>query len=192
MRRIIVPDGLLLTEYLEMEEQFARAMQPGDEEILFTWRVDPTVICGRHQVIENEVNLDFCREKGIRVVQRKSGGGTVYADRGNLMISYISPSTHSEQVFSAYLQMVAGWLQLRGFNAVTTAHNDVLVDGFKVSGTACYALPNATIVHGTLLENVDLEQMARAITPNREKLAKHGVESVRQRVRNLNIELNIP
>ena len=55
----------------------------------------------------------------------------------------------------------------------------------KVSGNACFALPTATIVHGTLLYNVDYSVLQQAITPSVEKLAKHGVESVRQRVINI-------
>lgn len=186
MHILNLPDGKHISWYLDQEQSVAKIIDEfGGEPVLFTWRVGPTVICGRHQVIENEVDLDYCRTHGIEVYQRKSGGGAVYADRGNLMISYISPSTHSEAVFKEFLQLLVDMLHERGFQAVTTAHNDVLVDGHKVCGTACYALPNATIVHSTLMENVDLEQMSRALTPPKEKLQKHGVESVRQRVMNI-------
>ena len=60
-----------------------------------------------------------------------------------------------------------------------------MIAGYKVSGNACFALPQATIVHGTMLYNVNFEILQQAITPSKEKLAKHGVESVRQRVMNL-------
>ena len=59
-------------------------------EAFFVWRVAPTVIFGRNQVLENEVNLEYCRQHGVSVVQRKSGGGCVYSDKGNIMISYVS------------------------------------------------------------------------------------------------------
>ena len=72
-----------------------------------------------------------------------------------------------------------------GLFAVKTEHNDILVDGMKVSGNACYALSTGTIVHGTLLVDVDFEMLQQAITPSVEKLAKHGVKSVRQRVTNI-------
>ena len=114
----------------------------------------------------------------------------MYADRGNLMLSYIVPSAHPEQVFSQYLDLIAAALADLGLAAVRTEHNDILVDGCKVSGNACYALPTATIVHGTLLYDVDFDVMQHAITPSAEKLQKHGVESVRQRVRNLRPLLN--
>ena len=171
-----------MTEYLQKEQELVKSVA---EPMLFTWIVSPTVIYGRHQSAEVEVNEAYCREHGIAVVQRKSGGGCVYADEGNLMISFISPSTHSEQVFAQFLAMVAQALQAKGLPAVTTAHNDILVDGRKVSGCACFTGPTGTIVHGTLLYDVNLEAMLQALTPGTDKLAKHGVASVRQRVANL-------
>lgn len=171
-----------MTEYLQIEQELVKTVE---EPTLFTWIVKPTVIYGRHQSAEVEVNEEYCREHNIKIVQRKSGGGCVYADEGNLMVSYISPSTHSEQVFTEYLELLRGALSNKGLSAVTTSHNDILVDGKKVSGCACYAAPTGTIVHGTLLFDVNLEAMVKAITPTSAKLAKHGVASVRQRVVNL-------
>ena len=72
-----------------------------------------------------------------------------------------------------------------GYDAVKSTHNDIMIGGYKVSGNACFALPQATIVHGTMLYDVNFEVLQQAITPSKEKLAKHGVESVRQRVMNL-------
>ncbi len=175
-------DGLSLAEYLAIEQDLVKRV---DKPTLFTWIVAPTVIYGRHQSAEVEVNEEYCREHNIKIVQRKSGGGCVYADEGNLMISYISPSTHSEQVFIEYLELLRSALSNKGLPAVTTSHNDILVDGKKVSGCACYATPTGTIVHGTLLFDVNVDAMIKAITPTSAKLAKHGVASVRQRVVNL-------
>lgn len=199
---IHLPSGKRLVWYLAAEEYFAKNIhllnqtytkgkQNADDNpnafdgILFTWIVSPTVIFGRHQVMENEVNVDFCHQNNIAMYRRKSGGGCVYADEGNLMISYISPSTHSEQVFQSYLDQMSNTLSQLGYNAVKSSHNDIMIGEHKVSGNACFALPQATIVHGTLLYNVNFEILQQAITPSREKLAKHGVQSVRQRVMNL-------
>lgn len=176
------PEGLSLAEYLAKEQELVKSVA---EPTLFTWIAPPTVIYGRHQSAEVEVNEAYCREHGIAVVQRKSGGGCVYADRGNLMISFVTPDTHSEQVFVDFLALIARALQVKGLPAVTTAHNDILVDGRKVSGWACYTCPTGTIVHGTMLYDVNLDALQLAITPTAAKLAKHGVASVRQRVANL-------
>ena len=177
-----VQDGLLLDEYLQLERDLVERVQ---EPMLFTWVVAPTVIFGRHQLREQEVNEAYCAEHGIRVVQRQSGGGCVYADEGNVMVSYISPSTHSQEVFDEFLAMLSGAFRQLGYNAVTTEHNDILVNGRKVSGTACYTTPTGTVVHASILYDVNLEALEQAITPTAEKLAKHAVQSVRQRVANL-------
>ena len=101
------------------------------------------------------------------------------------MVSYIARSTHSEQVFQDYLDRMSDFLRHMGYDAVKSTHNDIMIGQHKVSGNACLALPTATIVHGTLLYNVDYSVLQQAITPAEEKLAKHGVESVRQRVINI-------
>lgn len=183
MTHIIAPPNKRLVWYLAMEEYLAQHV--GKEPLFFSWVVSPTVIFGRHQVMENEVNIPYCHEHNIATYRRKSGGGCVFADRGNLMLSYITPSTHSEQVFQEYLDMMSCALRTLGFPAVKSEHNDILIDGHKVSGNACYALSTGTIVHGTLLYNVNFSMLQQAITPSKEKLAKHGVQSVRQRVINL-------
>ena len=182
MLHIIAPSNRRLVWYLAMEEYLAKHVQ---EEMFVTWVVSPTVIFGRHQVMEAEVNIAFCQDNDIAMYRRNSGGGCVYADEGNLMMSLISPNTHSEVVFQSFLDSVSDVLRNCGFAAVKSEHNDIMVDGYKVSGNACYALPTGTIVHGTLLVNVDFNALQQAITPSVEKLAKHGVQSVRQRVANL-------
>ena len=181
-------EGLPLTEYLRMEQDLLREVS---EPTVFTWIVSPTVIYGRHQQAEVEVNETFCAEHGIAVVQRKSGGGCVYADRGNLMVSYIEPKSftpsflHSFSPYEQFMAMLSGALRQLGYEAVTTEHNDVLVGDRKVSGTACYTTPTGTVVHASILYCVNLEDLEQAITPTEAKLAKHAVASVRQRVRNL-------
>lgn len=170
-----------LVFYLAMEEWAVE----NAADTFFIWNVDPTVIFGRNQDMEAEVNVEYCREAGIRMYRRKSGGGCVYSDRGNLMLSYITLERDVNVAFHSYLERLATALRSLGINAVSTAHNDVLVDGRKVSGNACYATAGGCIVHGTLLVDCDFSEMERAITPSREKLESKGIRSVRQRVANL-------
>ena len=158
-------------------------------EAFFVWRVAPTVIFGRNQVLENEVNLEYCKEKGVSIVQRKSGGGCVYSDKGNIMISYVSGRGVERgivaDVFDRYLNALTECLRGLGLDAEKSGRNDILVGGRKVSGNAFHQLPDRSIVHGTLLYSTDLEALTEAIRPPVEKLQRHGVESVRQRVMNV-------
>ena len=155
------------------------------------WQVNPTVIFGRNQLIENEVNLDYCRANQIETYRRKSGGGCVYADRSNIMFSYITQDINVRFTFDKYLRMVAHVLRKLGVNAEASGRNDIHIDGKKVSGNAFYHLPGKSIVHGTMLFNTDMENLVRSITPSNEKLISKGVESVRQHVTNLSEYLSI-
>jgi lipoate-protein ligase A len=76
-------------------------------------------------------------------------------------------------------------LRALGVPAEKSGRNDILVEGRKVSGNAFHQLSDRSIVHGTLLYSTDLEALTEAIRPPVEKLQRHGVESVRQRVVNL-------
>ena len=184
MKNIILPDKKerSLAFYLAMEEFVARTIE---DEAFFVWRVAPTVIIGRNQDLEAEVNLDYCRKHGVKVVRRKSGGGCVYSDMGNLMISFISRRGEVQEVFDRYLSSLTACLRSLGLKAEKSGRNDILVEGRKVSGNAFHQLPDRSIVHGTLLYDTDFDALETAIRPPVEKLERHGVASVRQRVENL-------
>lgn len=170
-----------LSFYLAMEEFTARYIYK-DVDCFFMWQVAPTVICGRNQVVENEVNLDYCRQHGIQVYRRKSGGGCVYADYGNVMLSYITHEENLTEAFARYLTLFTEALNSMGIPAQRNDHNDVMLFGQKISGNAIWHLPGKTIAHGTLLYDTQMENMTQAITPTQQKLNKNGVQSVRQRI----------
>ena len=189
MKNIVLPDTneRSLAFYLAMEE-FVAGQSEGDS--FFVWRVSPTVIIGRNQDLEAEVNLGYCREHGVKVVRRKSGGGCVYSDMGNIMISYVSRRGDVSEIFDRYLSALTACLRSMGLNAEKSGRNDILVEGRKVSGNAFHQLPDRSIVHGTLLYDTDFEALEEAIRPPVEKLQRHGVASVRQRVENLKMFLD--
>ena len=189
MKNIVLPDKKerSLAFYLAMEEYVARVV---DGDSFFVWRVSPTVIIGRNQDLEAEVNLDYCRSNDVKVVRRKSGGGCVYSDMGNIMISYVSERGQVSEVFERYLSALTECLRSLGLDAEKSGRNDVLVKGRKVSGNAFHQLPDRSIVHGTLLYDTDFDALETAIRPPVEKLVRHGVASVRQRVENLKTYLD--
>ena len=192
MKYLSLPDPhatRILPFYLAMEEFAARIL--GEDDIFFMWQVEPTVIFGRNQLIENEVNVDYCREHGIAFYRRRSGGGCVYADRDNIMFSYITRSDEVQTTFTRYTSAVAAMLRELGLNASASDRNDVLIDGRKVSGNAFYHIPGRSIVHGTMLFDTDMEHMLHAITPSREKLTSKGVQSVRSRITTLSEHLTM-
>ncbi len=170
-----------LSFYLALEEHVARHLNT-DDDCFFMWQVEPSVIFGRNQVIEAEVNLEYCREHGITTFRRKSGGGCVYADMSNVMFSYITRDEQVNFTFNRYINLVALMLCKLGIDAKTSGRNDILIDGRKVSGNAFYHIPGHSIVHGTMLFDTNMENMVGAITPSDEKLVSKGVKSVRQHI----------
>ena len=169
-----------LTFYLAMEEYVARHFSAND--YFFMWQVEPTVIFGRNQLIENEVNMDYCRLHHINTFRRKSGGGCVYADMDNIMFSYITEDDNVSFTFTRYIDMVVAVLRKLGIDAVASGRNDIMIDGRKVSGNAFYHLPKRSIVHGTMLYDTNLQNMVGSITPTDEKLVSKGIKSVRQHI----------
>ena len=169
-----------LSFYLAMEEFVARHTDESDA--FFMWQVEPSVIFGRNQVLENEVNVAYCREHGISLYRRKSGGGCVYADMDNLMLSFVTSEGNVNFAFNRFVNMVLLVLRKLGIAATGTSHNDIMIGDRKVCGTACYHLEGRSIVHSTMLFDTNMDHMLNAITPSREKLEKKGIESVRQRI----------
>lgn len=170
-----------LSFYLAMEEYVARHLNTG-EDCFFLWQVNPSVIFGRNQLIENEVNMDYCKAHHIETYRRKSGGGCVYADNSNVMFSYITRDENVNFTFNRYINLLVLLLFKLGIDAKANGRNDVLIDGKKVSGNAFYHIPGHSIVHGTMLYDTNMENMVGSITPTHEKLISKGVESVRQRI----------
>jgi len=188
-----------LSFYLAMEEYVARRLNTADD-CFFMWQVRPTVIFGRNQLIEAEVNLEFCRKNGIETYRRKSGGGCVYADMSNVMFSYITRDEEVNFTFNRYINMIALTLCKLGVEAGSSGRNDILIretrneerearseeqganEWRKVSGNAFYHIPGHSIVHGTMLYDTCMENMVGSITPSDEKLVSKGVKSVRQHI----------
>ena len=182
MKYIAIPtnETRQLSFYLAMEEYVARHISEPD--CFFMWQVEPSVIFGRNQVLENEVNVAYCRQNHIKMYRRKSGGGCVYADMDNLMLSYVSDGHQVGFTFNKFVQMIMLVLRKMGVEATSTTHNDIMIGDCKVCGTAFYQLPGRSIVHSTMLYDTNMQHMLNAITPSAEKLEKKGIQSVRQRI----------
>lgn len=172
-----------LSFYFAVEEYVARHYT--DDDYFIGWRVNPTVMLGRNQLIDNEVNTDYCKEHKIDIFRRKSGGGCIYADKGCIQFSYISRATNANEAFAAYMQRMADLLKGLKIDAQLSGRNDILIDGTKVSGCAFYQLSNRSVLHNSLLFDTQLDHLSNALTPAKEKLQSKGVASVRQRVTNV-------
>ncbi len=182
MHYIALPDKKkrILPFYLAMEEYVAYNID--EDDCFFMWQVEPTVIFGRNQLIENEVNISYCKEHDIQMYRRKSGGGCVYSDMSNLMLSYITKDDNVNFTYNRYTNLIVLMLLKLNIEATSNGRNDIMIGNKKLSGNAFYHVSGRNIVHGTLLYDTDIENMTNAITPSNEKLTSKGVQSVRQHI----------
>lgn len=186
MKYIIIPERKTTPQlpfYFAVEEYVARTYT--DDDYFMAWRVEPTVMIGRNQLTENEVNVDYCKRNGIHIYRRKSGGGCIYADKGCMQFSYISYAENVNRAFVEYMQGIANMIKSLGINTELSGRNDILVEGKKVAGSAFYGLKGRSVLHNSLLFSTELEHLEHALTPGKEKLQSKGVASVRQRVTNV-------
>jgi lipoate---protein ligase len=147
---------------------------------------DPSVIVGKHQVTNREVNTRFTDRMNIPVTRRISGGGTVYHDHGNLNFAFIRNSEKGKQVdFALYIKPVTEFLRSIGVIGVAGGKNDITVNGLKVSGNAEHVFRERVLHHGTLLFEASLENMRKVLKPASGNYISRGVESNRTTVANL-------
>lgn len=173
-----------------MEEYVLREMDPA-QTYLMLYRMRPTVIVGKHQNTVEEINADFVAAHGVDVLRRLSGGGAVYNDEGNLSFSVIAADDgDSFNNYARFTRPVVEALRALGVAAELNGRNDITVAGRKISGNAQYVTRGRLYTHGTLMFDVDLDNVARALNVDPEKYLSKGIKSVRARVTNIREHLD--
>ncbi|MCL2337082.1 MAG: lipoate--protein ligase [Firmicutes bacterium] len=175
---------------LALEEYFLKHAQI-DGDVLILWQNEPVIVVGKNQDPLAEINLDYVREQGIKVVRRITGGGAVYHDAGNINFSLIR-NHDGDTRFAFFAEPVLRCLKDLGVDAVFSGRNDILVDGRKISGNAQCLYKSKVLHHGTLLWQSDLNVLGKALNPQPEKMAARGVKSVKSRVANISGYLSEP
>lgn len=147
----------------------------------------PCIIVGRNQNTVEEINEDYCKQHGITITRRLSGGGAMYQDLGNLCFSFIVPADRQRfGDFKTLVQPIVDALHEMGATgAEVTGRNDIVIDGKKFSGNAMYTRNGKTFCHGTLMFDVDTDAVAGALKVPKDKIESKGIKSVRSRVTNL-------
>ena len=158
-----------------------------DMYIAFLWQNDNTIVIGRNQDIYKECKVKDFLESNGNIARRRSGGGAVYHDLGNLNYSIISTDLDAEKV--QYYNILPNVMKNLNIEIKYNNRNDLTFREKKFSGNATYVDNNIVCQHGTLLVSTNIEKMTAFLTPEESKLARNHVKSINSRVINLN-EIN--
>jgi lipoate-protein ligase A len=150
------------------------------------WQNRNAIIVGRFQNTATEINAAYVKKHGISVVRRRSGGGAVFHDLGNVNFTFIvCRGTPGAFDFASFCRPVVGALASLGVRAEISGRNDMTIDGKKFSGNAQYYKRGRVMHHGTILYDSDLSVVAEALVVPKDKFASKGITSVRSRITNV-------
>jgi lipoate-protein ligase A len=181
---------------LALEEAIARQVGEGrSPSTLRLWRNRNAAIIGENQSAQAELRLDVCRQLGVEIVRRFTGGGAVYHDLGNLNYSICirksSPSSLGLQqtVFKRCLDCVIVCLSALGVESNRIPINTITVGGRKVSGGAGAIRWGGVFYHGSILVSTNLEVLWKILRWEQPLMPRTFVKSARFPVTSVKIEL---
>jgi lipoate-protein ligase A len=146
------------------------------------------VLVGYHQAVELEVEEEYCRQHGIDINRRITGGGNLYWNEGQLGWEvYASRDTPGipvrlNDMYRMMCECAAAGLARLGVEAHYRPANDIEVGGRKISGTGGTENGNAFMYQGSLLTDFDVDTMVRCLKLPVEKLKDKQVKSFKERV----------
>jgi lipoate-protein ligase A len=177
--------------YLNMalDEAVSESIKDGESPPtirFYTWKPGAVSI-GYFQSMNDEVNLDICRELGIDCIRRWTGGGAVYHDtNGEITYSVIAPANLFPRSIQDSYEVICGWivdgLGKLGIDAVFSPVNDILVNNKKISGSAQTRRGGILLQHGTVLYDLDLATMFSVLNVSRQKITDKMIKNAEERV----------
>jgi lipoate---protein ligase len=154
---------------------------------LYGWKPSAVSI-GYFQSLEQEVNVKKCKELGIDVVRRITGGGAVLHEY-ELTYSFIT-KIYPANIIESYRSIcepVLTCLHDLGFDGKFSPLNDITVENKKVSGNAQTRRNNVLLQHGTILLDVNVDKMFSVLKVPSEKIRDKIIQDVKERVMGLKV-----
>lgn len=177
-------------ENMALDETLLQAME--EQKIHNTLRFmqfyPKVFLVGFHQHVEDEIRVEYCKNNGIDINRRISGGGAILLDETQLGWELVvSTKTHNfpkkiNELNNKICEGVILALKNLGINASFRPRNDIEVNGRKISGTGGTGLAESFLFHGTLLIDFDVETMVKGLKILDEKILDKNITSIKERV----------
>jgi len=176
---------------MAIDEAIMLAMKEGKAPpTLRIYRWNPSAVSiGTFQSMSDEIDVEFCREKGVDYIRRITGGGAVFHDyEGEVTYSIIIPKEHRlavSDIQESYRLLCGGIvnaLKHLGIVSEFKPINDVNVGGKKVSGNAMTRKHSCILQHGTTLLDLDASLMFTILKVQQEKISDKMISDVMERV----------
>jgi len=184
----VTPDPLELTlptihENLALDEALLvdADERDGPPVMRFWEQRDQAVVLGSSRRLAEEVDVERCREDGVAIARRASGGGTVLVGPGALSVTFVLPTDFAPEMATvdgaqAYvLGRVAEALRGQGPAVEVRGSGDLAIGGRKFSGSAQRRLRRRVLVHASILYDLPIGRVARYLrAPGRQPAYRGG------------------
>lgn len=157
-----------------------------------------TVLVGYHQCVDLEVDTDFCAANQIEINRRVTGGGAILMQPCHIGFEIICQTDQYQEgldrrpIYRIFSEPIVSALKSLGLNAAYRPLNDIEINGKKVSGTGGADGNSAFLFHGSILLDMNLETMIKALKIPIEKISDKALNSIRERMTTVNHELGKP
>lgn len=147
----------------------------GREGLILLSPGSPYVCTGYFQDVEQEVEVELCRQSGIPIFRREVGGGAVYLDGEQLFYQLIlhrdNPMVPAgwEAFYRRFLQAPIEAYRALGIPAEYRPVNDILAGTRKISGNGAGEIGDYYVLVGNLIADFDYQMMARVLRVPDEK-----------------------
>ncbi|MCA9478543.1 MAG: lipoate--protein ligase family protein, partial [Nanoarchaeota archaeon] len=171
---------------MALDEVFMEEVKQGKEPVLRLYQWKPSAVSiGYFQGIKYEVDQQACKENGVDIVRRQTGGGAVFHEQ-EITYSIIAPQgTFSTYILKSY-EKICGYLvaalKSLGVEAKFSPINDIVVADRKISGNAQTRKNGILLQHGTIICKVDVEKMFSLLKVGKEKRSDKLIQSVKKAV----------
>ncbi|UCG69765.1 MAG: lipoate--protein ligase family protein [Thermoplasmata archaeon] len=139
----------------------------GEESIIICTPKEEYACVGFHQDLTQELDMDYCKNKGIGMFRREIGGGTVFLDKYQLFYQIIIARENApldqRVLFQRYLEPVVKTYRALGINAKYNPVSDLVVDGKKISGNGGGDIGNCKVMTGSILLDFKCDVMCKVL-----------------------------